>query len=278
MQIDLGGSAPILIFGGPYSNLQATLAMRETAERMGVPPSRTICTGDVVAYCAEPEETVELIRAWGCHVIRGNCEESLAAGAPDCGCGFEEGSACNMLSQSWYPFADRAISAASRDWMGGLPDSLTFDLGGRRATVIHGGVHQRSRFIFASDPAEEKRKELDAADSDIIIAGHCGIPFIERIGEKLWFNPGVIGMPANDGTPDGWRGLIEPSPDGLNFSIRRLSYDAATSARHLREASSAPAYADALVTGLWPSLDVLPEAERAAAGSPLIESSLTLKA
>ena len=48
---------PILVFGGPYSNLRATQAMRARAEELGIPPSSTICTGDVVAYCAEPEET-----------------------------------------------------------------------------------------------------------------------------------------------------------------------------------------------------------------------------
>ena len=30
---------------------------------------------DVVAYCAEPVETVALIRDWGCAVVMGNCED-----------------------------------------------------------------------------------------------------------------------------------------------------------------------------------------------------------
>src|SRR5262249_6191085 len=46
-----------------------------------------------------PEETVSVLRDWGCHVIAGNCEEQLAAGGADCGCGFPEGSACDRLSK-----------------------------------------------------------------------------------------------------------------------------------------------------------------------------------
>ena len=83
MQIkDLGAlSGPVLIFGGPYSNLQATQAVLAWADAHAVPPERMICTGDVVAYCAEPAETVALIRAAGCAVLAGNCERQLARNA-----------------------------------------------------------------------------------------------------------------------------------------------------------------------------------------------------
>ena len=50
------------MFGGPYSNVRAVTALRARAAELGIQASRTICTGDVVAYCAEPEETVALIR------------------------------------------------------------------------------------------------------------------------------------------------------------------------------------------------------------------------
>lgn len=65
------------MFGGCYSNLEATVALRCEAERLGIAPHNTICTGDVVAYCADPVATVDEVRDWGVHVVMGNCEESL---------------------------------------------------------------------------------------------------------------------------------------------------------------------------------------------------------
>jgi hypothetical protein len=118
MILDLG-SAPVLALGGPYSNLQA---LRARAAALGVSPSRVICTGDVVAYCAEPEETIAAIRDWGCHVVAGNCEQQLALGADDCGCGFVQGSACDSLSKGWYAFAAARISSANRASMAQLPN------------------------------------------------------------------------------------------------------------------------------------------------------------
>jgi len=49
---------PVLLFGGPYSNLQATRALRAEATRLGIAPDHVICTGDVVAYCADSAATV----------------------------------------------------------------------------------------------------------------------------------------------------------------------------------------------------------------------------
>ena len=199
--------APILVFGGPYSNVRALAALRERADELGIPPSRSICTGDVVAYCVEPEETTAAVRAWGCHVVAGNCEEQLAAGSADCACGFDEGSECDRLAKGWYPFANERISPASRAWMAGLPSTLRFRVGGLTFRVIHGGVRQVNRFVFASQ-RDVLAEELASADADVVVGGHSGLPFVEKVGRGVWFNPGVIGMPANDGTPDVWYGLI----------------------------------------------------------------------
>jgi hypothetical protein len=63
------GDGALLVFGGPYSNLRALAALRARATALGVSASRTICTGDVVAYCAEPEETIAAMRDWGFLVV-----------------------------------------------------------------------------------------------------------------------------------------------------------------------------------------------------------------
>ena len=122
--VDLVVHAPLLVFGGPYSNMRAATAIRARADELGIPASHCICTGDVVAYCAEPEETTAAIRDWGCHVVAGNCEEQLALAAADCACGFEAGSECDRLAKGWYPYANARISAGSRAWMAGLAEDV----------------------------------------------------------------------------------------------------------------------------------------------------------
>jgi len=47
-------TGPLLVFGGPYSNLEATKAMLAEARRRAIAPGNIVCTGDLVAYCARP--------------------------------------------------------------------------------------------------------------------------------------------------------------------------------------------------------------------------------
>lgn len=176
---EIDTSRPILAFGGPYSNLAATRALIAEAGRLGIAPGNVVCTGDVVAYCAEPEETARAIADWGCHVIQGNCEQQLAEGAPDCACNFEEGTACAALAKGWYPYALERISEEMRRWMGALPETLTFRVGGRTVRVVHGGTRIVNRWVFGSE-AGILDEELALAGADVVVAGHAGLPFIAR--------------------------------------------------------------------------------------------------
>jgi predicted phosphodiesterase/uncharacterized Fe-S cluster-containing radical SAM superfamily protein len=260
---------PVLVFGGPYSNLEATEAVLAEARLRGIPRERIVCTGDIVAYGADAKPTLALLRDAGIHMIMGNCEESLAAGAGDCGCGYADGSACARLAVDWYAHAERSLDDEDRALMARLPRRLDALLDGRRLAVVHGSARQINRFIFASTPAAVKREELEAAGVDGVIGGHCGIPFTEIVDGRLWHNAGAIGMPANDGTPRSWFSVLAPGPDGIVIEHHALAYDHAAAASKMRRAGLPEGYAAALESGLWPSLDVLPRAERDGSGRPL---------
>jgi len=264
---------PVLVFGGPYGNVQATEAILATARGLKIPPGRIVCTGDVVAYCGDAAATVAAIRGSNINVVMGNCEESLGQDLADCGCGFAEGSDCDLLSVQWFAHARKAIGAADKDWMSRLPRKLTFTMKGRRLAVIHGSAREIGRFIFQSDPAPGKIHELDALKVDGVIAGHCGLPFTDIIDGRLWHNAGVVGMPANDGTPRTWYSVLTPGPDGVDIAIRALDYDHETAATRMHDRGLPVAYAKTLNDGLWPNMDVLPAIEREQRGRALAPGS-----
>ncbi len=260
---------PVLVFGGCYSNREATGALLAEAARLGVPASRMICTGDVIAYGADPLATLDLIRGAGIATVMGNCEEALAAEAADCGCGFPPGSPCARLSDAWFAHADGAVDEAARRWMAGLPRRIELELGGRRIAVVHGAPSRINRFVFASTPDPEIAAELALAGVDGVIGGHCGLPFTRRVGRQLWHNAGAIGMPANDGTARGWFSLLTPGPDGIAIRTLPLAYDHCGAARAMRAGGLPEGYAAALERGIWPSFDILPPEEQAATGRRL---------
>ena len=265
---------PVLIFGGPYSNLEATQALFAEAARLSIPPERIICTGDVIAYGADAVATATLVRDSGCHVVMGNCEESLAAGTGDCGCGFPEDSACQRLSSAWFAYADRTVGADLRSWMAALPRRIDVRIGRARLAVVHGGADSINRFIFASTPTTIKTAEIDRAGVDGIIGGHCGIPFTQTIEGRLWHNAGAIGMPANDGTSSVWYSILDLEADVISIRHVKLEYDYRLAAEKMRQAGLPEGYAAALDTGIWPSCDVLPFKEIRERGVAIDEGSL----
>lgn len=269
----------LLVCGGTYSNLEAFTALMAAAARHGIPASRIIHTGDVVAYCADAEATTRALQDTGAHAIQGNVEESLWASAPDCGCGFEEGTECEKLSAAWFAHADAEVSADMRRWMGALPLHLTFSMAGKRVRVIHAGVASINRFIFPSMPESVFTDEFDRAEADIILGGHSGLPFTHHLGNRVWHNSGALGMPANDGTPRAWYSLMVPEAGGrIRFEHHALDYDHYAARKKMLAAGLPGGYAEALITGLWPSLDVLPAAEKARAGQPINADELNAAA
>lgn len=266
---DLGNlEETMLLFGGPYSNYAATIAMQARARALEIPPQRIVCSGDVIAYCGEPCETLDLIRDWGVNLVMGNCEESLAFAEDDCGCGFAADSECSVLAVTWYEYARQRITAGQRGFLRELPREVDFTMAGNRFRVTHASLDSINEFVFASTDSEPRLGQMRQAELDVVIGGHCGIPFGQRLAERYWLNAGVIGMPANDGGNHGWYLLLEPRAEGIEVSWHRLDYDHAAS-RTSTIAAGMSAYGQALADGLWPNVDILPVAEVRQTGQPL---------
>ena len=251
---------PVLLFGGPYSNLQATQALLARAADLGIADQHVICTGDVVAYCGDPVATVAALRARDIVVVAGNCEQQLGQGALECGCGFEKGTTCDLLSAGWFSVADQCVGAQDRAWMAACPDVVSFYHQGARYGVIHGGVSDVARFIWPTTPdavleAEWALLEAQIGPVDTVIAGHCGIPFLRRTQHGRWINAGAVGMPPHDGAQQTRYAVL----DGGDVLFHHLRYDVEGAFSAMVAAGLTQGYHTALRSGYWPSEDVLPE-------------------
>lgn len=264
---------PVLIFGGVYSNFQALERLMEIAKAKKIPSSNIICTGDIVAYCANPEACLQAIRTWGIHCISGNVELQLVNNEDDCGCNFEESTPCDLFSKNWYPFAKSAISAESLEWLETLPEFIQFKYAQKECFVLHGAYENTSEFIFKSSPWATKGKQFEQLNVDVILAGHCGIPFYDNHQDKHWLNAGVIGMPANDGATAVWYLELSDQQGFFDFDFHNFEYEHLKTAQLMEENGLPKAYAHTLRTGIWDNCDILPTIESKQQGLPLLVKS-----
>ncbi|MFK7934233.1 MAG: metallophosphoesterase [Saprospiraceae bacterium] len=262
-------SGKVLVFGGVYSNLESLTVLKAIAEREQIPPQNIVCTGDVVAYCADASACVELVRNWGIHVIAGNVELQLRRGAEDCGCEFNENSRCDIFSRNWYAYAQKQLTSADLDWMQTLPDFITFQYANRKVTVVHGSYHHVSEYVFASTDWIVKERNFVDTESDVILAGHCGLPFSEERDGKLWLNSGVIGMPANDGTTRVWYAILKDDNDDFAHELSSFQPDFQSTIQKMITNQLPHEYARTLETGLWDNCEILPASETKRQGNEL---------
>ena len=262
-------SGKVLLFGGVYSNLQALEALKELAESEHILPENCICTGDIVGYCAQPEETVQLFKNWNVKSIAGNVEIQLSEGAEDCGCDFTKGSRCDGFSQLWYPYAQSKLSKASINYLATLPKHIVFEYGDKKILVVHGSYFNTSEFVFKSTPWETKLPNFLVNDYDVVIAGHCGLPFHDEKNDKLWLNPGVIGMPANDGTSKVWYAILDNKNGIFRYKHHRLNYNNKLTHKLMMNGLLPEAYAKTIVTGIWDNTEILPKTESDLQGLPI---------
>jgi predicted phosphodiesterase len=251
----------VLLFGGVYSNLQALQAIAQIAQNEGINPENCISTGDIIGYCAQPEETIQFFKNWNARSIAGNVEIQLSENAEDCGCDFTKGSRCDDFSQLWYPFAKSKLSYNSLSFISELPEFIKFNYAGKKVTVVHGSYFNTSEFIFKSTPWEQKASNFEVTESELIIAGHCGLPFSSTHDDLLWLNPGVIGMPANDGNTAVWYMILEEKDGKIAFEHRKLHYDFGLTSRLMLDNQLPKEYANTILSGIWDNMEILPETE-----------------
>lgn len=269
--VDLGEiSGRLLFFGGVYSNLQSLQALQQWAVDNHYLPENIFCTGDILGYCAQPAECISLIRHWGIRSIAGNVELQVREGLDDCGCNFQDGGRCDTLSKNWYAYIRQQVSATEIEWLHGLPHHIRFRFGGKQVTILHGSWFNTAEFIFRSTPRAVKQQNFEATVSDIIVAGHAGLPFADEYGGRLWLNAGVVGMPANDGTDRVWFATMAHTEGVIACAFHAYRYDNIEASRLMQATGLPKAYADTLLTGIWDNCEILPPEETRQQGIRLV--------
>lgn len=254
----------VLVFGGVYSNHPALAALLEEATRRGA--EAIYCLGDLGGFGPNPEKVWPLLTAAQVRILQGNYEESLAAGADDCNCGYTD-PRDNHFARLSYQYTAHHCSDAFRSWMGTLPTRRRLRVGDTELLAVHGSPRRINEFLFDSttpDPYLEVL--LDQEGTDGLLCTHTGLSWHRRLpSAKHAINVGVIGRPANDGSPHVWYTWLEARDEGLHIELTPLDYDHQTLAAEMRVEKLPQEFVETIETGWWTTcLEILPARERAA--------------
>ncbi|HEY6928492.1 MAG TPA: metallophosphoesterase family protein [Thermoanaerobaculia bacterium] len=251
----------LAFFGGIYSNWLALEAAVADARRRG--HDGLYALGDFGAFGPHPDRVFPILLDSGARLIQGNYEESLATGASDCHCGYTD-PRDNHFAQISYDYTFANTSAAWKEWMGTLPKTLRFEVGGRRVLLVHGSPRKINEFLWESTtPVAFLEKLLSDYDADVLVCTHTGLHWKRRLPSgRLVVNAGVLGRPANDGRTNVWYARLTFGREvGVEFVP--LFYDHEALAREMEKERLPSEFVETIRTGWWTTcLEVLPAKER----------------
>ena len=257
-----GPYSRIVAFGGVYNNSFALEALLEAARRHEA--QAVYCLGDLGGFGPNPGKVWPLLRQGSVLTLQGNYEESLAAGAEDCNCGYTDPRDNHFAALSYAYTAERSSTDFKR-WMGILPRRRRVRVGERELLLVHGSPRRINEFLFHSTtPVPYLETLLDQNRCHAVLCTHTGLHWHRRLPSgRDAVNVGVIGRPANDGKSNVWYALLTATDDVLDVKLHPLTYDHESLAAEMRRERLPEEFTSTILSGWWTTcLEILPARER----------------
>jgi predicted phosphodiesterase len=226
-----------LVLADIHGNLPALESVLEVAAPLY--PDAILVAGDHANAGPFPRQTLELLRASGCLMIRGNGDDYLLDYARG------RWPAEMRVCDQWAPvrWAVEQISADDIDLLEGLPEQRVLDSNGHPPVrLLHGSLARSNEGILpVNNPAAQElfrqahlvldefelpqpADALAQIRESVLICAHTHIPWMEAVDARVVFNPGSVGAPVT-GDPRAQYALLEWTREGWQVDLCAVPYD-----------------------------------------------------
>jgi len=172
--------------------------------------------GDYLTDGFDGEKVIDIIRNSNAHVIRGNREDYiLEYNKIGSITGFDD-IQNEVLSVSYKYVSNDTIS-----YIGTLPIFKIIDLNGIKVCISHGSPYNVREMVY-HDSYDLFDKLIDDFDCKIYLFGHSHEHFNIKYKDKLFINPGSIGLPSGG---DGFKYGILNIDDEIKYESIDIDYE-----------------------------------------------------
>jgi putative phosphoesterase len=216
-----GEKMRVAIISDLHSNLAALKAVMK--DLRGV--ERVLCGGDLVGYCAEPNEVIRVVRKKRIHVVMGDHDHAVLT---------EDFKRLNRPAAGVAVWTRQNITEENLEYLGTVKERIEMQLAGHRLLVIHGSPSDPLRGrVYRESSSHELAKTFGDVGADLIVLGHTHRPLQRMVLGKLVVNPGSVGQPR-DGNPKASYALLNLGKD-IGVDFKRVEYDVESTAKVMGE-------------------------------------------
>ena len=222
----------LAVISDVHSNLHA---LREVARAIALEDvDMVVCAGDIVGYCAFPNECCDIIRVLADHAVLGN--HDIAA--------------ITQVTTSMNPYAAKAavwtaknINDDSREFIESLKTESRFDSSGINVAMFHGSPRSVDEYVFEEDVDADL---IDSNQVDLMILGHTHVPYCRSFGSRMIVNPGSVGQPRDSDKRASYA-IVDTRT--AKCVIMRVDYEIESAAEAIESAGLPEMLADRLFLG-----------------------------
>jgi putative phosphoesterase len=215
-----------------HSNLHA---LREVARAIAVEDvDVVVCAGDIVGYCAFPNECCEIVRNLADYAVLGNHDVAAAT---------QVTTSMNQYAAKAAVWTAQNMNDDSRSFIQSLKTELKFDVDDITVAMFHGSPRSLDEYVFEEDVDASL---IDSEGVDVMILGHTHVPFVKSFGSRMVVNPGAVGQPRDSDKRASFA-IIDSSI--MKGTIKRVDYDIESAAKAIKTAGLPEMLADRLFLG-----------------------------
>ncbi len=218
----------VALIGDVHANLPALEAVLAHAQSQEVEAFWNI--GDFVGYGAFPNEVIGRLIKLDAISILGNYDRKVLRVPKKRDKWREAKLADKMLAFEWtYDH----LSPDNRHYLISLPEERLIETEGWKILLTHGSPVSREEHLTPETSEDRLRELADLTPAQIIVHGHSHIPYMRKVDQTWWINTGSVGRP-DDGDPRACYAVLRLSPNQLEVSHFRVSYDLEAAVRAIR--------------------------------------------
>jgi putative phosphoesterase len=230
----------IAVVSDVHGNMVAFDAVLQDIQQEAI--DRIVALGDMIQSGPKPAEVAQRLRDLNCPVVIGNSDAWLLTGAETGNEKIPEERLKKLQIVREWSLA--RLHKADRDFIASFTPTIQLDLQhGYKFLGFHGSPTDFDQLIFPHTPEAEFQGLLSPYADHILAGGHVHLPYVRRISNSFFFNPGSVGVAYNHEQDeaafhlDPWAeyAILTVNETRLGLEFRRVSFDVDELARIYRE-------------------------------------------
>jgi len=221
-----------------HANLEAFQAVLEDIKQQKC--THYACLGDVVGYCANPKECLDILRSMNIPCVKGNHDDYCSTEQPLDG--------FNPAAAKAVNWTRKQLTAEDRQWL----RELKYVRIVTSFTIVHATLDGPQRWGYVFDKLAAAAS-FTYQNTNLCFFGHTHVPvafvfdgvvrggtyskFKVKPGKKYFVNVGAIGQPRDNNPKAAY---VVFDMDEETIELRRLEYDIAAAQKKILDAGLPP--------------------------------------